>query len=297
MQAIEVRGLSKSFGKVAAVEELTFEVSAGKVTGFLGPNGAGKSTTLKMIVGLITPDSGVALVEGMPYGDRPGPLHQIGSLLDADQFHPRRSGRNHLRAVARAAGISDARVDEVLQMVGLTDAARRKVGGYSLGMRQRLGLAGALLGDPDILILDEPANGLDPAGIRWLRSFLRGFVAEGKTVLVSSHLLAEITEVADEVVVISEGRLITHSPIAELLRHSDRVRVSSPQADRLRDLLAEAGVPVELIAPDLLSVRGSREKVGEIAADAGLPIFGLETDQVNLEDVFLELTGSKGVAE
>ena len=217
MNAIEVRGLTKSFGTVRAVDDLTFEVPVGKVTGFLGPNGAGKSTTLKMILGLIQPDSGSATIKGGLYREQDRPVHAIGSLLDTEQFHPKRSGRNHLRVVAAAGGIPEARVDEVLAQVGMTDDARRRVGGYSLGMRQRLGLAVALLGDPDILVLDEPANGLDPAGIKWLRSFLRAFVAAGKTVLVSSHLLGEVAAVADDVVVIGNGRFITHSPVSELV--------------------------------------------------------------------------------
>lgn len=292
MNAIEVRGLSKSYGTVRAVDDLTFEVPAGKVTGFLGPNGAGKTTTLKMIVGLVRPDAGDAVVLDTAYAEHADPLRVVGSLLDTEQFHPKRSGRNHLRAIAAAAGISDDRVDEVLERVGLTDAAKRRVGGYSLGMRQRLGLASALLGDPQVLVLDEPANGLDPSGIKWLRSFLREFVAHGRAVLVSSHLLAEVAEVADEVVVIAGGRFITHSPVHELLAQSDRVRVTTPAADRLRDLLAELSVASELVAPDALVVMGSREYVGRVAAEHGIPIYGLEIDERSLEDVFLELTGT-----
>ena len=292
MNAIEVTGLTKTFGAVRAVDDLTFEVPVGKVTGFLGPNGAGKSTTLKAIVGLIEPDSGSTSVEGGSYRELRQPVRRVGSLLDTEQFHPKRSGRNHLRTVAAAAEIGDERVDEVLELVGLTDAARRKVGGYSLGMRQRLGLAGALLGDPHVLILDEPANGLDPAGMKWLRSFLRGFVSGGNTVLVSSHVLAEIAEVADEVVVIANGRLVAHSPVHELLAQSDRVRVTTPHAERLRDLLTGASFAAELTAPDALVVTAPREEVGRVAADAGIPIYGLEIDERSLEDVFLEMTAS-----
>ena len=292
MNAIEIRGLTKSFGSVRAVDDLSFEVPVGKVTGFLGPNGAGKSTTLKVILGLIAPDSGTTLLKSGPYRELEQPLRSVGSLLDTDQFHPKRSGRNHLRAIAAAGEIRDERVDEVLELVNLTDAGHRKVGGYSLGMRQRLGLAAALLDDPEVLILDEPANGLDPAGIKWLRSFLRGFVAGGKTVLVSSHLLAEIAEVADEVVVISNGRFITHSPVHELVERSDRVRVTTPEPEKLRDLLADESFEAELVAPDVLIVTASKEEVGRIAAAAGVPIFGLEIDERSLEDVFLELTGS-----
>ena len=292
MNAIEVRGLTKTFGPVTAVDDLTFEVPVGKVTGFLGPNGAGKTTTMRMLLGLVRPDAGDAVVLGEPYRDHPEPIRVVGSLLDTEQFHPKRSGRNHLRTVAAAAGLPDDRVDEVVERVGLTDAARRKVGGYSLGMRQRLGLAGALLGDPRILVLDEPANGLDPSGIRWLRSFFREFVASGRSVFVSSHLLAEISEVADDVVVIANGSFVTHSGVHDLVARSDRVKVITPSAHQLGSLLGDAGVSSELVAPDSLIVNGSREQVGGIAAAAGIPIYGLDVDERNLEDVFLELTGT-----
>ena len=290
MNPIEVERLTKRFGPVLAVDDLTFSVPRGRVTGFLGPNGAGKSTTLKMIVGLIRPDRGDARVFGGEYAERPRPIYEVGSLLDTEQFHPKRTGRAHLLAVAAAAGIPRVRVDEVLARVGLADAADRRVGGYSLGMRQRLGLAGALLGGPEVLVLDEPANGLDPAGIKWLRSFLREFATNGGTVLVSSHLLAEIAEVADDVVVIAEGRFIAHAPVHELVARSDRVRVTTPQAERLRDLLIERSLPTELVAPDSLVVSASRQDVGQIAAAAGVPVYGLEIDERSLEDVFLELT-------
>ena len=292
MNAIEVQGLTKSFGAVRAVDGLSFEVPTGKVTGFLGPNGAGKTTTMKMIVGLAAADDGSATVLGVPYGDHPEPLRVVGAILDTEQFHPKRSGRNHLRVIAAAAGIPDARVDEALALVGLTDAAHRRVGGYSLGMRQRLGLASALLGDPQILVLDEPANGLDPSGIKWLRSFLRAFVVDGRAVLVSSHLLAEIAEVADDVVVIANGRFITHAPVHELIERSDEVHVTTPEAERLRDLLNQAGMSSELVAHDSLVVRASREDVGRMAAGAGIPIYGLEVGERSLEDVFLELTAT-----
>jgi ABC-2 type transport system ATP-binding protein len=293
MNAIEVRGLTKKFGPVTAVDNLAFEVPVGRVTGFLGPNGAGKTTTMRMILGLVRPDSGDAVVLGEPYGDHPEPIRMVGSLLDTEQFHPKRSGRNHLRTIAAAAALPAERIDEVLERVGLTDAARRKVGGYSLGMKQRLGLASALLGDPQILVLDEPANGLDPSGIKWLRSFLREFVASGRSVLVSSHLLAEISEVADDVVVITNGAFVVHSPVHDLVARSDRVRVTTPEAQRLGSLMTEAGLSSELVAPDSLLVAGSREQVGRIAAGAGIPIYGLDIDEANLEDVFLELTGTK----
>jgi ABC-2 type transport system ATP-binding protein len=218
MDAIEVKGLTKSFGDVRAVDDLGFSIPVGKVTGFLGPNGAGKSTTLRMVLGLVRPDAGTALVHGRPFAEHDSPARVAGALLDADQLHPRRSGRSHLAVLAAAAGIDPGRVDEVLETVELTSAARRKAGGYSLGMRQRLGLAGALLGDPRVLVLDEPANGLDPAGMRWLRGFLRSFASGGRAVLVSSHQLAEVAQIADDVVVVDRGRLVTHAAVDDLVR-------------------------------------------------------------------------------
>jgi ABC-2 type transport system ATP-binding protein len=218
--AIAVRGVTKRFGAVTAVEGLSFEVRPGVVTGFLGPNGAGKSTTLRIVLGLVLPDEGSANVLGMPYASLPDPTRVVGAVLETQSFNPLRSGRNHLRAMASASGVSQARVDEVLEHVGLAAASRRKAGKYSLGMRQRLGLAGALLGDPRILILDEPANGLDPQGIRWLRDLLRDFAARGNAVLVSSHLLAEMAQLADDVIVINRGRLVQQAPVRELVNGS-----------------------------------------------------------------------------
>ena len=218
--AIAVRGVTKRFGDVAAVEDLGFEVRPGVVTGFLGPNGAGKSTTLRIVLGLVHPDEGSATVLGLPYASLPEPTRTVGAVLETQSFNPLRSGRNHLRVLATASGLPSARVDEVLELVGLSGAARRRAGKYSLGMRQRLGLAGALLGDPRVLILDEPANGLDPQGIRWLRDFLRGFAADGNAVLVSSHLLSEMAQLADEVIVINRGRLVKQAPVHELANGS-----------------------------------------------------------------------------
>jgi ABC-2 type transport system ATP-binding protein len=215
--AIVVRNLTKRFGDVEAVTDLSFAVQPGRVTGFLGPNGAGKSTTLRAVLGLLRPTDGSATVLGVPYGSLPEPARAVGAVLETQSFIPTRSGRDHLRAIVAAAGIDDAKADEVLDTVGLTDAARRKAGKYSLGMRQRLGLAGALLGDPKVLILDEPGNGLDPQGIRWLRGFLRSFAQDGKAVLVSSHQLAEMARLADEVIVINRGRLVRQAPTAELV--------------------------------------------------------------------------------
>ena len=214
--AIAARGLTKSFGGMTAVDDLSFEVVPGRVTAFVGPNGAGKSTTLRMLVGLVTPDAGTASILGMPYGSLDRPAATVGAVLDAASFHPLRSGRDHLRVMAAASGLDDGRVDDVLDEVGLAAAAARKAGKYSLGMRQRLGLAGALLGDPDVLILDEPSNGLDPHGIRWLRTTLRAFAAQGRAVLVSTHLLGEMAETADDVIVIDRGRLVAAGAIEDL---------------------------------------------------------------------------------
>jgi ABC-2 type transport system ATP-binding protein len=214
--AIAARGLTKSFGGVTAVDDLSFEVVPGRVTAFVGPNGAGKSTTLRMLVGLVTPDAGTASILGMPYGSLERPAATVGAVLDATSFHPLRSGRDHLRVMAAASGFDDGRVEDVLDEVGLAAAAGRKAGKYSLGMRQRLGLAGALLGDPDVLILDEPSNGLDPHGIRWLRTTLRAFAARGRAVLVSTHLLGEMAETADDVIVIDRGRLVAAGAIGDL---------------------------------------------------------------------------------
>jgi ABC-2 type transport system ATP-binding protein len=216
MPVIEVRGLTKRFGPVLAVDQLSFAVEPGEVVGFLGPNGAGKTTTLRMLLGLVRPDAGTATINGSSYPDLPEPLHQVGAVLEASSFHPGRTARNHLRLQALAGEADPSRIDDVLELTGLTDAADRRVGGYSLGMRQRLGLATALLTDPELLILDEPTNGLDPEGVRWLRDLLRGMAAEGATVLVSSHILAEVAHTVDSVVILDRGRLVAQSSLAEL---------------------------------------------------------------------------------
>jgi ABC-2 type transport system ATP-binding protein len=218
MTTIEIDGVTKRFGPVLAVDDLSFTVPQGTITGFLGPNGAGKTTTLRVLLGLVRPTAGTATIGGVPYGRRDQPLRVVGALLEASGFHPARTARDHLRVVAAAGSMSTARVDEVLGRVGLADAADRRVGGFSLGMRQRLGLATALLGDPSVLVLDEPANGLDPAGIRWLRDLLRGLSREGRTVLVSSHVLAEVAQTVDHVVIVERGRLVTSSPLRDLTR-------------------------------------------------------------------------------
>jgi ABC-2 type transport system ATP-binding protein len=288
---IEVESLSKRFGSVRAVDDLSFRAAAGTVTGFLGPNGAGKSTTLRSILGLVRPDSGDARVLGRPYAALERPTHHVGAILEASEIHPGRSGRNHLRVLAHAAGIPRTRVEEVLRLVELEGAANRRAGGYSLGMRQRLGLATALLGDPEVLIADEPANGLDPQGIRWLRDFLRSLAAEGRTVLVSSHVLSEVAQTADEVVIIARGKLVLQGPMAEVLaRASGATRVRSPDAARLRGLLEQEGASVEEGGDRVLLVDAPPERVGEVAAAAGIVLHELGADRATLEDVFLELT-------
>ena len=291
---IEVEGLSKRFGKVQAVAGLSFRVEPGTITGFLGPNGAGKSTTLRSILGLVHPDAGTATVLGVPYGDLDRPLHQVGAVLEASEVHPGRSGRNHLRVQAAAAGLPSSRAEEVLALVELTAAAKRRVKGYSLGMRQRLGLATALLGDPEVLVLDEPANGLDPAGIRWLRDLLRSLAAEGRTILVSSHVLSEVAQTADRVVIIHRGKLVQQATVAEVLAGAKgATRVRSPDGRRLRDLLVAQGATVTEMGDDGLAVDLAPEKVGELAAANGVVLHELTVESATLEEVFLELTGGE----
>jgi ABC-2 type transport system ATP-binding protein len=293
MNNLSVRNLTKVFGHHTAVDHISFDIEPGKVTGFLGPNGAGKSTTLRMILGLVTPTSGEVSVLGRRYAQLDDPIRSVGAVLDTTQFHPQRTGRNHLRVLATAASVEAGRVDEVLELVDLGDAANKRAGTFSLGMRQRLGIAAALLGNPGILVLDEPANGLDPAGIRWLRGVLRSFAVQGRTVFVSSHLLAEVSEIADDVIVINEGRLVTQSPVHELVSRSvAEVRVETAQPERLRDALEAAGIAVSLASHDELVVSASREAVGMIAAEVGIPIFGLHQQERSLEDIFFELTGT-----
>jgi ABC-2 type transport system ATP-binding protein len=290
---IEVEGLSKRFGKTQAVKDLGFRVEPGTITGFLGPNGAGKSTTLRSILGLVHPDEGNATVLGVRYRDLDRPLLRVGAVLEASEVHPGRSGRNHLRVQAAAAGLPSSRVDEVLGLVELRASAKRRVKGYSLGMRQRLGLATALLGDPEVLVLDEPANGLDPAGIRWLRDFLRGLAAEGRTILVSSHVLAEVAQTADRVVIIHRGKLVKQAPIADILAGAEGgTVVRSPELPRLRTLLALAGG--NSLGDDHSLVVGlPPERVGEIAAANKIVLHELRVEQATLEEVFLELTGGE----
>ena len=289
---VDVRGLTKHFGSTVAVDDLTFSIRRGRVTGFLGPNGAGKSTTLRALLGLVRPSSGDARVEGSPYSELGNPLGTVGAVLEAHSFHPGRSGRNHLRVLATAAGLPVARVDEVLSEVELTRAARRRTGTYSLGMRQRLSVAGALLGRPGLLVLDEPANGLDPEGIRWLRDFLRSFAAAGGTVLVSSHVLPEVAQIADEVVIIHRGRFVEQASTAELFaRAGGGIRVRSPAAEQLKAILEEAGLTVGSAERDLLVVGdATTERIGELAAEHRIVLHELAAEKSTLEEAFLELT-------
>ncbi|HEY6886903.1 MAG TPA: ATP-binding cassette domain-containing protein [Solirubrobacter sp.] len=293
--AIEVAGLTKRFGPVLAVDDLSFTADEGRVVGFLGPNGAGKTTTLRMLLGLVNPTSGRAVVQGSRYVELGDPVHTVGSVLDGGMFHPGRSGRNHLRALAKAAGIGDARVDELLQLVALSDAANRRAGGYSLGMRQRLGLAAALLGDPKVLVLDEPANGLDPQGIRWLRDFLRTLAKEGRAVLVSSHVLAEVAQTADDVVVINKGRSVAQAPLAEIMaRSGGGMKVAGPDVRRLGDLLHAQGAQVSGDAAEILVKDRSGEQIGRVIAEHQLVISELSPTGSSLEEIYFELTDAQG---
>ena len=292
MAVISVQDVTKRFGDVCAVQNLSFEVEAGTITGFLGPNGAGKTTTLRILLGLVRPTSGTALVNGMPYGRLAHPTSMVGAALEATGFHPGRTARDHLRVLARPHGIPSSRVDAVLEEVGLTDAARRRVGGFSLGMRQRLGLAGALLGDPAVLLLDEPTNGLDPAGVHWLRSLLRARADTGATVLVSSHQLAELALSADQVVIVKGGRLVTQGSVAEITRgRRAGVRVTTPQVPQLRAALEARGIGAEPTGDQELLVRDAGPQVvGRAVAEAGLVVYELAVVDRDLEAAFLELT-------
>jgi ABC-2 type transport system ATP-binding protein len=289
---IEVENLTKRFRKTVAVDDLSFKIREGAITGFLGPNGAGKTTTLRVILGLVHPTAGRATVMGRLYRQLESPTQQVGAVLEASDFHPGRSGRNHLRVLAAATGIPRSRVEEILEVVDLQGAAGRRAGGYSLGMRQRLSLAGALLGDPGILVLDEPANGLDPQGIRWLREFLRSLAAEGRTIFISSHVLAELEQIVDEVVIIHRGKFVVQASTAELVaRAAGGIRARSPQADQLRAALEQAGVKVASSEGDLLTLAdATTAQVGEIAAAKGIVLHELVAESSSLEEAFLDLT-------
>ena len=290
--AIEIRGMSKRFGKVEAVRDLSFEVEAGRVTGFLGPNGAGKSTTLRMLLGLIHANSGKGTFGGRRYEELRHPSAHVGVVLEEASFHPGRTGRNHLRVLAAAGNHPDGRVDEVLESVRLTAAANRRVKGYSMGMRQRLAIAAALLGDPEVLILDEPANGLDPPGIRWMRDLLRAEAARGRAVLVSSHLLSEVAQAADDVVVIAGGVLRASGPLESVLGGPDGpvTGVRAAEGARLAELLRAQGMLVEPDGSRLLVRGAAPEEVGAVAAEHAVALSELVAVSRSLEDAFLELT-------
>jgi ABC-2 type transport system ATP-binding protein len=293
MAVIEVSGLTKCFPEgPLAVDHVSFCVEESTVVGFLGPNGAGKTTTLRMLLGLVSPTEGTATVCGRPYSQLEDPLHVVGAVLDSAGANPGRSAYNHLRAHATAGKVPASRVEEVLELVELTSAAGRRVGGFSLGMRQRLGLATALLCDPEVLILDEPANGLDPEGVHWLRRLLRDLAREGRTVLVSSHILAEVAQTADSVVILDHGRLVTQAALDELVSAAgQRIQVKSPKAAQLAAALDAQGATVAFLDDGRLEVTGATgEEIGTLAAERGVPIFETATQAPDLEDVFLRLT-------
>ena len=292
-QPIETLHLTKRFGRRTAVDDLSFSVPAGSVTGFVGPNGAGKSTTMRTILGLAQPDGGRALVNGKRYTDLRHPLGEAGALLDASAVHPGRRASDHLLWLARSNGISRRRVEQMLELVGLANAARRRVRGFSLGMRQRLGIAAAMLGDPPVLIFDEPANGLDPDGIVWLRGFVRSLAAEGRAVLVSSHLMSELEGTADRLVVIGRGRLIALTGVAELLASAGggSVRVRTPHVHDVMRLLAATGATVTTDGPNVLHVTGlDAARIAELTAERGLPLHELTPERATLEQAYMELT-------
>ncbi|MEU3273372.1 ABC transporter ATP-binding protein [Saccharomonospora sp. NPDC006951] len=290
---IAVHDLTKQFGPVAAVQNLSFTVEPGTVTGFLGPNGAGKTTTLRMLLGLVTPTAGTATINGRPHAQLGNPGRVVGAVLENEGFHPKRTARNHLRVYAAAIGVPDQRVEEVLNLVGLSTAGDRKAGGFSLGMRQRLALATALLGDPQVLVLDEPANGLDPEGIAWLRTFLRSYASQGRTVLVSSHLLSEVEQTIDQVVIISAGMTRYYGPL-EQLRASQRSRVLVQPADANALVTALQGAGVTQVEPTQdgrVAVTGATvQQIGDIAAKASLAVYGMEEEKADLEKLFFQLT-------
>jgi ABC-2 type transport system ATP-binding protein len=294
---LEFQGLSKHFGAVRAVDDLSFSVEPGRVTGFLGPNGSGKTTTLRMLLGLVHPSGGTATIGDRAYAELEQPTHTVGAVLEATSFHPSRRARTHLRMAARAAGLDDRRADEVLDLVGLTPDARRKVGGFSMGMRQRLELATAMLGDPDVLILDEPSNGLDPQGIAWLRDFMRYLAGEGRTVLVSSHLLAEMAQTIDDAVIVSFGRLKARGTLDEITAglHGRIMRARTPEADRLGQVLLEAGIAHRRLGPDEVAMdHVTPEQVGPLLASHGIVLYELVPEGGDLESVFLSLTSGLG---
>ena len=290
---IEAHNLTKHYGKTLAVDDLSFDVRAGQVTGFLGPNGSGKSTTMRMILGLDNPDGGGVTINGRVYRDLPWPLREVGGLLEAKSVHPGRSAYNHLRALAQTNDIPRARVDEVLELVGLTSVARKRAGTFSLGMGQRLGIAAALLGDPGVLLFDEPVNGLDPQGIRWVRMLLKSLAGEGRTIFVSSHLMSEMAQTADHLVVIGMGHLIAEQPVADFIAESSgqRVLVRTPSLDALAGALLEAGARVGRGNDGILDVNGiSAADIGDLAARLGIALHELTPQMASLEDAFMDMT-------
>jgi ABC-2 type transport system ATP-binding protein len=292
---IEVEGLTKRYGRAVAVEDLSFRVAPGQVTGFLGPNGAGKSTTMRMMLGLDRPSAGRVLIDGRPYAELTDPLRRVGALLEARAVHPGRRARHHLLWLARTNRIPAARVDEVLELVGLTGVARTRAGGFSLGMHQRLGIAAALVGDPAVLLFDEPANGLDPEGIVWLRTLLRDLARQGRTVFVSSHLMSEMALTADRLVVIGRGRLLADTSVAEFIAGNSRpyVRIGTPEPDRLRAVLTAEGITVTGVEDGALAAHGvDPVRVGELVAAHGLVVHEMAVRQASLEEVFVRMTAS-----
>jgi ABC-2 type transport system ATP-binding protein len=289
---IEAKGLTKRYGSTTAVDDLSFTVRPGVVTGFLGPNGAGKSTTMRMILGLDRPTRGTALVGGRPYGKLRDPLHRMGALLDAKDVHPGRTARAHLTALAQSNGIPTSRVSEVLEITGLSQVAKKRIKGFSLGMSQRLGIAATLLGDPDVLMFDEPVNGLDPEGIVWIRTFMRAMAAQGRTVFVSSHLMSEMALTADHLIVIGRGRLLADVPTSQFISDSSgsTVRVRSPQVERLAKALAGQGLRTALVDGYLQVEKATCEQVGDLAAQHGLAIHELFQQKASLEAAFMQMT-------
>ena len=299
MPLIDIDHLTKNYGDVHAVDDLTFAVQSGAITGFLGPNGSGKTTTLRSLLGLVTPTAGSATIDGSPYAALAAPLRVVGAMLEA-AAHPARSARGHLRVLAAEARVPASRVDELLRLVELDGAADRRAGGFSLGMRQRLGLASALIGDPRILVLDEPANGLDPEGIRWLRDFLRGLAAEGRTILLSSHVLSEVAQTVDDVVVIAEGppRGPRTAATSSQTRTGSRVRVRTPEPEALADAIrATTSRVIARDGDELLVAGAAQEAIGQLAFERGVVLYGLAAEADSLEDVFLNLTTTNHAEE
>jgi len=290
---IEITGLRKRFGSIVAVDGITFRVEPGQITGFVGPNGAGKSTTMRVVLGLDSPDEGTALIGGLPYASLRHPLSHVGALLDAGALQPSRKARNHLLWLAHSQGFGARRVDEVIELTGLASAARRKAGGYSLGMRQRLGIAAAMLGDPPVLMFDEPFNGLDPEGMAWMRTFLRSLAAEGRAVLVSSHLMSELQGNADHLLVIGRGRMVADTSVADLLAAAskDRVMVRTTDRGEATTVLTRAGGTVAVSGHDLLAVSGlPARRIAELLGSGGVQFSGLAPHQATLEEAYMELT-------